>query len=119
MSSEGFDTWILEFRGAGLSAEVRPEEIKQGVDVVSVQINSTTEAETNGSNSGEQRLNVTADTARSQQINPNSLAQSKVSAGRGRTEMVTEADESQFLTNFTENFMRLSEKLSSLLNEGQ
>lgn len=118
MSSQGFDTWILEFRGAGLSAEVRPEEIKQGVDVVSVQINSTTEAETNGSNSGEQRLNVTADTARSQQISPNSLAQSKVSAGKGRTEMVTEADESQFLTNFTENFMRLSEKLSSILNEG-
>lgn len=113
MSSQGFDTWILEFRGAGLSAAVTPNEIKQDVDMVSGQIDSI-KTEVNGADSDDKKLEATADTPQSQVVDPNSLAQSDFSSGR----KIIEADESQFLTYFTENFMALSERLSSLLNEG-
>ncbi|KAL1810702.1 hypothetical protein ACET3Z_020767 [Daucus carota] len=113
MSSQGFDTWILEFRGAGLSAAITQNEIKQEVDVVSGQIDSI-KTKINGKNFEEKKSEATADTAQSQEVGPNSLAQSEVSSGS----KISEADESQFLTYFTENFMALSERLSSLLNEG-
>lgn len=113
MSSQGFDTWILEFRGAGLSAAITPNEIKQEVDVVSGQV-GLIKTEINGANSGEKKLEAMEDTAQSQEVNANSLAQSDVSSGR----ITSETDESQFLTYFTENFMALSQRLSTLLNEG-
>lgn len=113
MSSQGFDTWILEFRGAGLSAAVTPNEIKQEVDVVSGQVDLI-KTEINGANSGEKKLEAMADIAQSQEVNTDSLAQSDFSSGS----KISEADESQFLTYFTENFMALSQRLSTLLNEG-
>ncbi|KAL8111052.1 hypothetical protein AgCh_026704 [Apium graveolens] len=113
MSSQGFDTWILEFRGAGLSAAVTPNEIKQEVDGVSGQVDLI-KTEINGANSGENNLEAMSDTAQSQEVDPNSLAQSDVSS----VSKISEADESQFLTYFTENFMALSQRLSTLLNEG-
>lgn len=113
MSSQGFDTWILEFRGAGLSAAVTPNEIKKEFDVVSGQIDSI-KTKLNGANYGEKKMEATTDTAQSQEVCHDSLAQSDVTSGNG----ISEADESQFLTYFTENFMALSESLSNLLSEG-
>ncbi|KAM7482970.1 hypothetical protein LguiB_007553 [Lonicera macranthoides] len=94
MSSQGFDTWILEVRGAGLSAEVRSSEVKQPVKVISGKINSS-------------MMNKETD----------SSSESEISSAKGRTEMVTKSDV-QSMKNFRETFEHLSERLSILLNEG-
>ncbi|XP_035842752.1 uncharacterized protein LOC110920768 isoform X2 [Helianthus annuus] len=41
MSSQGFDTWILEFRGAGLSSEVASKEVKQPVSLPPERLDAT------------------------------------------------------------------------------
>lgn len=49
MSDQGFDTWILEFRGAGLSMQgLNSKQIKQSANAISQQIKSAADA-TNGS----------------------------------------------------------------------
>lgn len=94
MSSQGFDTWILEVRGAGLSAEVRSSEVKLPVKVISGQIKSST-------------MNKETDTS----------SESEISSAKGRTEVVTKSDV-QSMKNFRETFEHLSERLSVLINEG-
>ncbi|KAG5522570.1 hypothetical protein RHGRI_034656 [Rhododendron griersonianum] len=92
MSSQGFDTWILEVRGAGLSTGgVRSAEVKKpGNDAYSV--DQTPDADSS---------NMDVIPAR----------------GRG-TEMVTKSDKSRIVTKLTETIVDWSEKLSGWLNEG-
>lgn len=93
MSSQGFDTWILEVRGAGLSTGgVRSAEVKKpGNGAYSV--DQTPDADSS---------NMDVIPAR----------------GRG-TEMVTKSDKSRIVTKLTETIVDWSEKLSGWLNEGQ
>ncbi|XP_023766978.1 uncharacterized protein LOC111915554 isoform X2 [Lactuca sativa] len=49
MSSQGYDTWILEFRGAGLSSEVASKEVKQPISLPSERMESTPKTQENGS----------------------------------------------------------------------
>ncbi|KAF8399070.1 hypothetical protein HHK36_014936 [Tetracentron sinense] len=111
MSSQGFDTWILEFRGAGLSTQgVESRAIEQSVSSMSKQIEASAKGATNGVFPAEQQST----------INHSALADPDISAMKGdKTEMVTVWDESQLVTKLTETFMRLSERLSGFLNEGQ
>ncbi|KAI7749616.1 hypothetical protein M8C21_030129 [Ambrosia artemisiifolia] len=97
MSSQGFDTWILEFRGAGLSAEVASKEVKQPISLPSERMDATSKNPTN--------------------VISDSSAQSNVSSAGEKKEMV-ESDQSQLLTTFTETFKRFSERLSNLIKEG-
>ncbi|KAI8528653.1 hypothetical protein RHMOL_Rhmol12G0164200 [Rhododendron molle] len=92
MSSQGFDTWILEVRGAGLSTGgVRPAEVKKpGNGAYSV--DQTPDADSS---------NMDVIPAR----------------GRG-TEMVTKSDKSRLVTKLTETIVDWSEKVSGWLNEG-
>lgn len=49
MSGQGFDTWILEVRGAGLSVqETSPKEIQQSALAVSEQMEAVAKTVTNG-----------------------------------------------------------------------
>ncbi|KAL8196829.1 hypothetical protein R6Q57_024443 [Mikania cordata] len=97
MSSQGFDTWILEFRGAGLSAQVASKEVKQPVTLPSERMDATSK--------------------NPQTINSDSSAQSEDSSAGENKEMV-EFDQSQLLMTFTETFKRFSERLSNLIKEG-
>ncbi|XP_071716582.1 uncharacterized protein [Rutidosis leptorrhynchoides] len=44
MSSQGFDTWILEFRGAGLSLEVASKDVKQPISLPSERMDQNTDS---------------------------------------------------------------------------
>ncbi|KAA8541293.1 hypothetical protein F0562_025256 [Nyssa sinensis] len=110
MSSQGYDTWILEVRGAGLSTGVESQEVKQSISAISEQlIDSTVKHESYGVYSAELLPSVNSDVS----------AESEVSSAKEkRTEKVTKSDDLQLVTKLTETLMRLSERLSGLLNEG-
>ncbi|XP_058193700.1 uncharacterized protein LOC131310604 isoform X2 [Rhododendron vialii] len=92
MSSQGFDTWILEVRGAGLSTGgVRSAEVKKPGNGAYF-VDQTPDADSS---------NMDVIPAR----------------GRG-TEMVTKSDKSRLVTKLTETIVDWSEKLSGWLNEG-
>ncbi|XP_020536069.1 uncharacterized protein LOC105636926 isoform X2 [Jatropha curcas] len=111
MSGQGFDTWILEVRGAGLSIQATtPKEIQQSAHVVSEQMEAVAKTITNGAlSTGQQPTDA-----------PRTLPNSEVSIVKeDPTGLPTAWDESQLVTELTETFMRLSERLSGFLNEGQ
>ncbi|KAF3438600.1 hypothetical protein FNV43_RR21363 [Rhamnella rubrinervis] len=98
MSGNGFDTWVLEVRGAGLSKYV----VKKPLNAKSVN---------HGKNgifpSGQHfaaNLGVSAD--------------SDISSAEERTYMVSTSDQFQLPTKLMETFRHLSERLSGFLNEG-
>ena len=99
MSSQGFDTWILEFRGAGLSSEVASKEVKQPITLPSERMDGVSSQNPPG-------------------LSSDSSAQSKISSAEEKKELA-ESDQSQLLMTFTETFKRFSERLSVLIKEGQ
>ncbi|KAK9276683.1 hypothetical protein L1049_006219 [Liquidambar formosana] len=111
MSGQGFDTWILEVRGAGLSVQGSDsEQIEQSAEAISEQLEAVAKNATNGVFSTEQQSS----------INPRALAEANISAVKGDlTGMATVWDESKLVTELTQTFMRLSERLSGFLSEGQ
>ncbi|PWA86387.1 hypothetical protein CTI12_AA141010 [Artemisia annua] len=97
MSSQGFDTWILEFRGAGLSSEVASKEVKQPITLPSERMDGVSSQNPPG-------------------LSSDSSAQSKISSAEEKKELA-ESDQSQLLMTFTETFKRFSERLSVLIKE--
>ncbi|OVA08135.1 hypothetical protein BVC80_1725g21 [Macleaya cordata] len=111
MSNQGYDTWILEVRGAGLSAQgAEASIIEQSVHngVASELIESSSKGP-NGVFATEQQSAVDL----------GALAGAEISATQNRRELGTVWDESLLVTKLTETFLRLSERLSGFLNEGQ
>ncbi|KAL4573339.1 hypothetical protein LXL04_020140 [Taraxacum kok-saghyz] len=100
MSSQGFDTWILEFRGAGLSSDVASEEVKQPISLPS---ESTPVKQENGVVSSQNPPNSNSDSS----VEKKEMAQSE-----------SESNQSQLLMTFTETFKRFSDRLSNLIKEG-
>lgn len=93
MSSQGFDTWILEVRGAGLSTRKgESEAIDQSANdriVAAEMIKSVEKGVTNG-------------------FFPT-----------GKSTIASPEDESQLATKLTETLLRLAERVSGFLSEGQ
>lgn len=149
MSDQGFDTWILEFRGAGLSMQgLNSKQIKQSANAISQRIKSAADA-TNGSFSVDQQSNIpighelrtsrlnskefeqstnvsseqieaVAKRALKSNIGSGVLEASKISAVKEDTmRIATVWDESKLVTKLTETFMLLSERLSGFLSERQ
>ncbi|CBI26971.3 unnamed protein product, partial [Vitis vinifera] len=110
MAGQGFDTWILEFRGAGLSMQgLNSKQIKQSANAISQQIKAAASA-TNGSFSAGQQSNIST----------GALEESKISAVKEDTmRIATVWDESKLVMKLTETFMLLSERLSGLLETRQ
>ncbi|XVF84748.1 hypothetical protein PTKIN_Ptkin17bG0063700 [Pterospermum kingtungense] len=107
MSDQGFDTWILEVRGAGLSVQASNfKEIKENADAVSEQVEAV--AKTNGV-SPQQPTNVSGSLSDSEFY---FLREDSIGIG-------TSWDEEKLVTELTVIFMRLSERLSGFLSEGQ
>ncbi|PSR91130.1 Lamin-L(III) like [Actinidia chinensis var. chinensis] len=100
MCSQGFDTWILEVRGAGLSTQGSDlKDIEQSARAISDQMEATAHIATD-------------------EVLP--LAESDNSVVKGDlTGIATVWDESKLVTKLTETFMLLSERLSGFLSEGQ
>ncbi|KAF8095094.1 hypothetical protein N665_0341s0020 [Sinapis alba] len=100
MSGQGFETWILEVRGAGLSTRVSDlKDVEDSAHELSHQIQSTAKAAAKEASD----------------IAPPPPPASDVS-------VVGEAsawDESKIVARLTATFMRLSERLSGFLSEGQ
>ncbi|XP_042501977.1 uncharacterized protein LOC122079512 isoform X2 [Macadamia integrifolia] len=112
MSSQGYDTWILEVRGAGLSTRAEESKVVEQSpcnSAITEQIGCAASGLTNGAFSTEQKSIV----------NASAFPESETSAVKGnRTDMLTPSDESQLVTKLTETLMRLSERLSGFLSEG-
>ncbi|XWS22466.1 hypothetical protein CRYUN_Cryun29cG0037300 [Craigia yunnanensis] len=110
MSGQGFDTWILELRGAGLSVQASEfKEIRETADAVSEQMEAVAKSVTNGVSSQQQPTNISGSLSDSEFY---FLREDSIGIG-------TAWDESKLVTELTEIFMRLSARLSGFLNEGQ
>ncbi|KAJ4871096.1 Uncharacterized protein Rs2_47283 [Raphanus sativus] len=100
MSGEGYETWILEVRGAGLSTRVSDlKDVQDSAHELSHQIQSTAEAAAREAKAAD------------------------IADGAPAPDVFGEAasawDESKIVARLTATFMRLSERLSGFLSEGQ
>ncbi|KAG5240421.1 hypothetical protein OIU76_013806 [Salix suchowensis] len=113
MSGQGFETWILEVRGAGLSIQgSTPKDVQQSTHEVSEEMEAVAKSATNG--------NVSVDHQPSNVPCPSSDSRvSFVKEDSRLAGIVTVWDESKLVTKLTEIFMRLSERLSGFLSESQ
>lgn len=103
MSGQGFETWILEVRGAGLSTRVSDlKDVKDSAHELSHQIQSTAKA----------AAKQASDEKQATDIEPASDDVSVVGEASAW-------DESKLVARLTATFMRLSERLSGFLSEGQ
>ncbi|KAG5532333.1 hypothetical protein RHGRI_026835 [Rhododendron griersonianum] len=111
MCGQGFDTWILEVRGAGLSMQGSDlKQIEQNAHTISEHMEATAEAATDRVFPAEQQSTNIFST----------LSESYNSVAKGNPAgMATVWDESKLVTKLTETFIRLSERLSGFLNERQ
>ncbi|XP_042502780.1 uncharacterized protein LOC122079982 isoform X1 [Macadamia integrifolia] len=113
MSSQGYDTWILEVRGSGLSTRVedyKAVEPSSSNSAITELMECSAGGLINGALSTEQKSNV----------NTSALPDSEASAVKeNKIEALTPWDESRLVTKLTETFIRLSEQLSGFLSEGQ
>lgn len=102
MSSQGFDTWILEVRGAGLSTRKgESEAIDQSANdcvVAAELIKSVEKGVTNG-------------------VFP--TGKSTIASPEGNRTEAMATEESQLATKLTETLLRLAERVSGFLSEGQ
>ncbi|KAG2319862.1 hypothetical protein Bca52824_013075 [Brassica carinata] len=96
MSGEGYETWILEVRGAGLSTRVSDlKDVQDSAHELSHQIQSTANAAARETDISDRGAPVVGEAAASAW------------------------DESKIVARLTATFMRLSERLSGFLSEGQ
>ncbi|KAK7815094.1 hypothetical protein CFP56_002025 [Quercus suber] len=121
MSGQGFDTWILEVRGAGLSVQgSKTKEIKQSANERSGQMEAASKRVTNGAFPVEpQSTNSTIAFAESETFAVKEKESESMVVKGDTTGMATVWDESRLVMKLTETFMRLSERLSGFLSEGQ
>ncbi|KAK3015859.1 hypothetical protein RJ639_005799 [Escallonia herrerae] len=107
MSSQGFDTWVLEFRGAGLSAEVDSREVKLPIAPNSQKIDLATKIKANSAYSGEDMSD--------------SLVESEVSSAKKRREVSTKPGTSEARQNsdLAGQIKDLSQRLANIVEEGQ
>lgn len=111
MSEQGFDTWILEVRGAGLSIHgSNPKEIEQAAHAISEQM--------------EAAAATGAENARfaSESSNNNETTQTEsgtVLTNQDPPGLPTVFEESVIVTKLTETFIILSDRVSGFLSEGQ
>lgn len=105
MSKQGFDTWIVEVRGAGLSMRSREsnETIQSSDNSAISNLDSTDEANSTGYLS----------------VDGLSEISTKISKVNGSNGEVVPGDESQLVAKLTSTFMNLAERLSGYLNERQ
>ncbi|KAL0924541.1 hypothetical protein M5K25_005379 [Dendrobium thyrsiflorum] len=111
MSKQGFDTWIVEVRGAGLS--MRTHESNETIQ------SSDKPAISNIDSTDEVNLTSYLSVEGLSAVNINPEVGAKISKVNGDKGALVSVDESQLVTKLTSTFMNLAERLSGYLNEGQ
>ncbi|KAJ9563555.1 hypothetical protein OSB04_008715 [Centaurea solstitialis] len=111
MSEQGFDTWILEVRGAGLSVhEPNPKKIEQSAHAISDQMEAAAVSGT------ENVLSASQPSA----SNESSPKESGIATtNQDPTGLATAWEDSALVTKLTETFIILSDRVSGFLSEGQ
>ncbi|KAE8701475.1 Detected protein of unknown function [Hibiscus syriacus] len=99
MSGQGFDTWILEFRGAGLSEQTSNFKEIKDADVLSDQMVAMAQSVANGASPQKQPTDVSGYLSDSEFY---FLREDSIGIG-------TAWDEAKLVAELTEIFMRLSE----------
>ncbi|XP_050224522.1 uncharacterized protein LOC126674165 isoform X2 [Mercurialis annua] len=118
MSGQGFETWILEVRGAGLSVqESNPKQIQQSAHAVSAEM----EAAAAGATVTDEPFSSVDQQLNNAPSGPSSLSDSDegLVVKEDSTGIATVWDESKLVTKLSETLMRLSEMLSGFISEGQ
>ncbi|KAL3338569.1 hypothetical protein AABB24_027612, partial [Solanum stoloniferum] len=111
MSGEGFDTWVLELRGAGLSVQ---ESDSTNIEKTAIAVSEQMEAAAD--NATDKVLSAAQQSTDAQ----STLEESDTAVVKEEsTTIATMWDESRVVNELTETFMRLSERVSGFLNESQ
>ncbi|XP_049348820.1 uncharacterized protein LOC125813366 [Solanum verrucosum] len=111
MSGEGFDTWVLELRGAGLSVQ---ESDSTNIEKTAIAVSEQMEAAAD--NATDKVLSAAQQSTDAQ----STLEESDTAVVKEEsTAIATMWDESRVVNELTEIFMRLSERVSGFLNESQ
>ncbi|KHN06698.1 hypothetical protein glysoja_021244 [Glycine soja] len=123
MSSQGFETWILEVRGAGLSVQgSNSKDIEQSADAMSEKMEAASESATatNGAVASNKELNNIYCAVSEPEIStPNGVETENVAIKGDLTRLGTVWDESKLVARLTETLMFLSERVSGFLSESQ
>ncbi|XP_058769154.1 uncharacterized protein LOC131643019 [Vicia villosa] len=120
MSGQGFETWILEVRGAGLSVQgLDSKDIEQSAHAMSEKMEDMEgmlENATNGSISSKKELdNISGDVSNS----ASGVETENVDVVGDLSRFATAWDESKLVASLSETFTRLSERVSGFLGESQ
>lgn len=111
MSGEGFDTWVLELRGAGLSVQ---ESDSTNIEKTAIAVSEQMEAAAD--NATDKVLSAAQQSTDSQ----STLEESDTAVVKEEsTAISTLWDESRVVNELTETFILLSERVSGFLNESQ
>ncbi|KAG8382820.1 hypothetical protein BUALT_Bualt05G0117400 [Buddleja alternifolia] len=111
MCGQGFDTWVLEVRGAGLSTQgLDHKDVEKSAHEISEQMEAAAENVTNGALPTNQQSTTVGGTSEKPEI---------LVVNEEPTAATTAWDESRLVTELTETFTRLSERLSGFLSESQ
>ncbi|EPS72628.1 hypothetical protein M569_02125, partial [Genlisea aurea] len=117
MCGRGFDTWILEVRGAGLSILVSDsKDVESSAMAMSQQLETSVNNVVNGAPFANQQLTSVNNVQRNFGKFELDTELDDVPNGEAET---TAWDETILVTEFTETFMRLSERVSGFLSESQ
>ena len=121
MSGQGFETWILELRGAGLSIDSsNSKDIEKSAHAISEKMEAASENATNGAVASKKELNNISGAVSESDISSSIGVETENVAERGDlTSLATVWDESKLVTRLTETFVRLSERVSGFLSESQ
>lgn len=120
MSGEGFDTWVLELRGAGLCVqESDSTNIEKSAYAVSEQMEAAADNATDKVLSAAQQ-STDAQSTLNESDTQSTLEEADIAVVKQEpTAITTMWDEARVVNQLTETFMRLSERLSGFLNESQ
>lgn len=121
MSGQGFETWILEVRGAGLSVQgSNAKDIEKRAIEKSENMEEASESATNGAMPLEQKLNnISCALPESEISDAEIIEPEKLAVDENLIGLATVWDESKLVTRLTETFMQLSERVSGFLSDGQ
>lgn len=111
MCGQGFDTWVLEVRGAGLSThEADSKDVEKSAHEKSEQMEAAAENMTNGALPANQQSTLVSSSTEKPETS---------GAHEELNGLATAWDESRLVAELTQTFTRLSERLSGFLSESQ
>ncbi|KAK2405250.1 hypothetical protein P8452_10774 [Trifolium repens] len=121
MSGQGFETWILEVRGAGLSVQgSNSKDIEQSAHEMSEKMEDVLENATNGPMSSKKELdNITGAVSGPYNSASEGVETENVAVVGDLARLATAWDESKLVARLSETFTRLSERVSGFLGESQ